>query len=274
MPSKTNTSISQQSTTEEKRPLSQERSISHPVTLATAQPRPTTSRQILQLQRTIGNRAVTRLMTNIIQRTLHVNGAEVDPVEIKSKIEDKKSVSKWLEALKTAIDSLNTSNTSAKTTQELADLIVSMANAGPVAMTVLNTTIEAHLKAKARREETARKLQEKPPKLLGRCSPERHIFPGATSSAIKEGRTTIVKAEKYAVDIEKINKALEGKENGLGDDSLTVPYAVAFVQIGYEFTVDGTNYRWQPEHGMYPIGGTDTKSDAAAEKAIKEKKWE
>jgi hypothetical protein len=274
MPSKTNTSISQQSTTEEKRPLRQERGISHPVPLATAQPRPTTPRQILQLQKTIGNRAVTRMMPTMIQRTLDVDGADVDPADLKEKIAARKNLSTWSQELQTAVDTLNEAPTSATSAEELADAIVVEAKVGGrPAKTTLKQIIEAYLKARQRREKTARRLQQNAPKILGRCSTERHIFPGATNSAIKEGRTTIVKEEKYNADLDEINNALDGLENGLADDNVRDTYAIIFVQTGYELNIDGTDYRWQPDHGMYPIGGTDTKSDAAAETAIKTNTW-
>lgn len=276
MPSKTHPTTTQSSSVEEKNLHRQERTAidtAMPVTGFTNQPRSHTSSQILQLQKTLGNRAVRQLLPLMVQRTLDVDGAEVDPADLKVKIAARNNLTKWSQALQDAVDTLNTANTSAETAQDLANTIVATAKAGPVAKTALKQIIEAYLKAKERRDETARKLQEKPPKILVKCSTERHIFPGATSSAIKEGRTTIIKSEKYTADLSKINTALEGAENGLGDDSLRIPYGVSFVGTGYELTIDGTQYRWQPDHGMYPIGGTDTKSDAAAETAIKTSNW-
>lgn len=276
MPAKTTRPVTVQSSSEEKSSIRQERGGGYAAALSNAPSRPQLSRHILQLQKTIGNRALTRLLPLMVQRTLDVNGAAVDPEEIKTKIAGRDNLKTWVQSLQDAVDALNLANTSATTAQELANSIVTqakLAKGGPVAKTALKQIIEAYLKAQERRDETARKLQAKPPKILTGCSAERHLFPGATQSAIKEGRTTIIKAEKYTADLVKINKALEGTQNGLGDDSLKIPYAVAFVGIGYELTIDGTNYRWQPDHGMYPIGGTDTKSDAAAATVIKTNNW-
>lgn len=278
MPSKTSTATTQPASAEEKAIHHQDRHTAHAATSLTgltAQPYPYTSHQILQLQKTLGNHAVTRLLPLMVQRTLDVAEADVDPDDLKAKIAARNNLSKWSQALQTAVDTLNAANTSVATAQELADAIVAEAKGGGgVAKTALKKIIEAYLKARQRREETAQRLLEKPPKILVPCSTERHIFPGATKmAAIKEGRTTIVKAEKYEADLSEINTALESVENGLADDSLQAHYSVVFVGTGYELMIDGTQYRWQPDHGMYPIGGTDTKSDAAAEQVIQENNW-